>query len=258
MSRIGKRPVVLPEGSTLYLYEVDVSFATSKQKMNKIVFSGRAGTVESILPPSVCLRNESSETPHPQSQTTPESAETAPAKTTTSPAGGNRPIGDPAVQLPRARLIQTYTGGNSVSIEIRLPKDSPAKPLKKSAKASLLGRSRTLLENMVVGGTHCFEKKLELKGVGYRADKTASHESSGNEILKLYVGKSHVEEIAVHPEVSVDLPSPTEIVIKGISKQLVGNFAAKVRDVRPPEPYKGKGISYAGEQIQRKAVKASK
>jgi len=176
----------------------------------------------------------------------------------TSFVRGNRPIGDPVVQLPRVRLIQTYVEGNLVFIEIRLPKDNSVKPLKKSARASLLGRNRTLLKNMIVGGTYCFKKRLELKGVGYRVDKVIFCRFFGDEILKLYVGRSHVEEMAMHPEVFVNLFSPTEIVIKGISKQLVGSFAARVRNIRSPEPYKGKGISYTREQIQRKAVKASK
>ena len=113
---------------------------------------------------------------------------------------------------------------------------------------ALHGLTRALLANMVKGVTEGFEKKLELVGVGYRAAK------NGNK-LALTVGKSHPVEMDPG-SLSIDVPAPNRITISGIDKEAVGMFAANVRGVRPPEPYKGKGIKYADEVIKRKAGKA--
>ena len=110
------------------------------------------------------------------------------------------------------------------------------------------GTTRALLANMVQGVTEGFEKKLELVGVGYRA------QARGNK-LNLTLGFSHPVEYQVPEGVSVETPSQTEVVIKGIDKQKVGQVAAEIRHFRPPEPYKGKGVRYAGERIVMKEAK---
>jgi large subunit ribosomal protein L6 len=114
---------------------------------------------------------------------------------------------------------------------------------------SLHGLTRTLLSNMVVGVTAGFQKNLELVGVGYRASK------QGNKLV-LAVGYSHPVEIEPDAGLEIEVPVPTKISIKGTDKEKVGALAAKVRAVREPEPYKGKGIKYEGEKIRRKAGKA--
>lgn len=116
---------------------------------------------------------------------------------------------------------------------------------------SLHGTTRSIIQNMVSGVTEGFSKSLELVGVGYRANK------SGEKVV-LNVGFSHPVEIVPEKGVEFEVPSNTKIVVKGIDKELVGATAAKIRAVRKPEPYKGKGIKYEGERILRKEGKAGK
>jgi large subunit ribosomal protein L6 len=116
---------------------------------------------------------------------------------------------------------------------------------------ALHGLVRSLLDNMVQGVTQGFEKSLEIQGVGYRAQK------KGND-LELAVGYSHPVTKPAPKGIEFDVPQPTRIVVRGIDKELVGQVAAEIRAIRKPEPYKGKGIRYAGEQIRRKAGKAAK
>ena len=113
---------------------------------------------------------------------------------------------------------------------------------------SLHGLTRTLVDNMVVGVTSGFEKKLEINGVGYRAAKEGKK-------LVLNVGYSHQIEVEDTEEVSTEVPNPNTIVVNGIDKQKVGQFAAEVRGKRPPEPYKGKGVKYDYEVVRRKEGK---
>ena len=113
---------------------------------------------------------------------------------------------------------------------------------------SLHGLTRTLVDNMVVGVTNGFEKKLEINGVGYRASKE-------DKKLVLNVGYSHPIVMPETEDIQIDVPDANHIVIKGIDKQKVGQFAAEVRGKRPPEPYKGKGIKYDYEVIRRKEGK---
>ncbi len=123
------------------------------------------------------------------------------------------------------------------------------KPVNDSKPArSAWGMTRTIIANMITGVTEGFTKKLEIVGVGYRAAK------QGNDI-KLNLGYSHDVVYKVPEGISVDIPKPTEIVISGIDKQKVGQVAAEIREWRKPEPYKGKGIRYAGEYIFRKEGK---
>ncbi len=116
---------------------------------------------------------------------------------------------------------------------------------------ALHGLTRSLVANMVIGVTDGYQKTLEIQGVGYRAQKR------GND-LELSVGYSHPVIKAAPAGIEFDVPSPTRIVVRGIDKELVGHVAARVRASRKPEPYKGKGVRYAGEQIRRKAGKAGK
>ncbi|MBV8395988.1 MAG: 50S ribosomal protein L6, partial [Actinobacteria bacterium] len=113
---------------------------------------------------------------------------------------------------------------------------------------ALHGLTRTLVANMVEGVTNGFEKRLELQGVGYRAALAGSN-------LELQVGYSHPVRIVPREGISFEVPTPTEIVVRGIDKQVVGQTAAEIRKVRPPEPYKGKGIRYQGEFVRRKVGK---
>ncbi len=117
----------------------------------------------------------------------------------------------------------------------------------KSAMA-LTGTTRALADNMVTGVSKGFEKRLQLVGVGYRAQ-------AQGKVLNLTLGFSHPVEFAVPEGVSIETPSQTEIVIKGMDKQLVGQVAADIRAYRPPEPYKGKGVRYADEHVVRKEAK---
>ena len=116
---------------------------------------------------------------------------------------------------------------------------------------SLHGLTRTLIDNMVIGVTHGFEKKLEINGVGYRAAKEGKN-------LVMNLGYSHQVTVEETDGISIECPSANKIVISGVDKQKVGQFAAEVRAKKPPEPYKGKGIRYKGEVVKHKEGKAGK
>jgi large subunit ribosomal protein L6 len=115
---------------------------------------------------------------------------------------------------------------------------------------SMHGLTRTLLANMVIGVTDGFEKQLDIVGVGYKA------EAKGKELV-LALGYSHPINYKIPEGITIETPVPTQIMVQGIIKQQVGQVAAEIRKMRPPEPYKGKGILYAGEQIKRKAGKTA-
>ena len=123
-----------------------------------------------------------------------------------------------------------------------------ARPTERGEDRSLHGLTRTLIANMVEGVTNGFEKKLEIQGVGYRATLSGTN-------LELAVGYSHSVRIEPREGISFEVPVPTQVVVRGIDKQLVGQMAAEIRKVRPPEPYKGKGIRYEGEFVRRKVGK---
>ena len=116
---------------------------------------------------------------------------------------------------------------------------------------SLHGLSRTLINNMVVGVTAGYSKKLEIIGVGYRAQKQGKK-------LVLNLGYSHTVEFEEENGITFEVPDQTTVIVSGISKQTVGQIAAQIREKRPPEPYLGKGVKYAGEYIRRKAGKTGK
>jgi len=125
------------------------------------------------------------------------------------------------------------------------------RPTNNKRHRSLHGLTRTLIANMVEGVTKGYEKKLELVGVGYRAQK------QGNKLV-MSLGFSHPVEMEDPEGIVTETPNQTEITVKGIDKQLVGNYAAKIRAWRKPEPYKGKGVKYVGEVIRRKEGKTGK
>ena len=116
---------------------------------------------------------------------------------------------------------------------------------------SLHGLTRTLINNMVVGVTEGYSKKLEINGVGYRAEK------KGNQVV-MKLGYSHDVTIDENEDIQLDVPDANTVIVKGIDKQKVGQFAAEVRSKRPPEPYKGKGIKYDYEVVRRKVGKSGK
>jgi large subunit ribosomal protein L6 len=126
-----------------------------------------------------------------------------------------------------------------------------SRPTEQKLHKQLHGLTRSLVNNMVVGVTEGYRKGLEINGVGYRAVKVG-------EKLQLNLGYSHPVEIEPPNGISFELENPTHLAVVGIDKELVGQVAAQVRSTRKPEPYKGKGVRYAGEQVRRKAGKAGK
>jgi large subunit ribosomal protein L6 len=152
------------------------------------------------------------------------------------------------VKGPKGELTQKFSERVKIKVdgnEIIVNRQSDDK-----VDRSLHGLSRALLANMVAGVNEGFSKKLEIVGVGYKA------EMKGKKLI-LNVGYSHPIILGVLDEIKLETPSPTEIIVSGINKELVGAVSAKIRSFRKPEPYKGKGIKYAGEYIRRKAGKAA-
>ena len=176
MSRIGKKPVVIPANVT-----VDIA------EGNAVTVKGPKGTLTQQLEPSMTIRQEGAE------------------------------------------------------LLVSRPNDE-------KENRALHGLTRALLHNMVVGVTEGYKKSLEINGVGYRAAK------EGNKLI-LTIGYSHPVEVSEIPGITIEVPQPNQIVISGCDKQMVGQFAAEVREKRPPEPYKGKGIKYTDEVIRRKVGK---
>ena len=136
----------------------------------------------------------------------------------------------------------------SIKVEVDAGVIHVSRPNDNKENRSLHGLTRTLIDNMVVGVTKGFEKKLEINGVGYRASKEGKN-------LVLNIGYSHNVVVPETADIQIDVPDANHIVIKGIDKQKVGQFAAEVRGKRPPEPYKGKGIKYDYEVVRRKEGK---
>ncbi len=153
------------------------------------------------------------------------------------------------VKGPKGELSQAIDP--SMKIEINDGVLIVSRPTENKKHKSLHGLSRTLINNMVVGVTEGYEKKMEIVGVGYRAAKQGKK-------LVLNLGYSHPVEMEDPEGIETEVPNQLQIVVKGINKQLVGNYAAKIRAWREPEPYKGKGIRYAGENVRRKEGKTGK
>jgi large subunit ribosomal protein L6 len=171
---------------------------------------------------------------------------------------GRQPIPVPAgvdVSLAPGRIA---VNGPLGALEQRLPvrmkverQDDTllvTRPTDRGEDRALHGLTRTLVANMVEGVTKGFERRLEIQGVGYRATLRGT-------VLELNVGFSHPVVKEPPPGITFEVPAPTQVVVKGVDKQQVGQVAAEVRRVRPPEPYKGKGIRYEGEYVQRKVGK---
>ena len=177
MSRIGKKPVMIPAGVT-----VDIA------EGNNVTVKGPKGTLSYTFHPDMILKLD----------------------------------------------------GNTVTVE---------RPDEEHLHKSLHGLTRTLLSDMVEGVEKGYSKTLEVNGTGYRAEK------KGNQLV-MRLGYSHEVFMEEIPGITIEVPAPNQIIIRGIDKQVVGQFAAEVRGKRPPEPYKGKGIKYSTEVIRRKAGKA--
>lgn len=153
------------------------------------------------------------------------------------------------VKGPKGELKEQLSEDMKINIEGNIA--TVERPTENKKHKSLHGLTRSLLSNMVEGVTKGYEKKLELVGVGYRANKQGKK-------LVLSLGYSHPLEWEDPEGITVEVPSQTEIIVKGIDKQIVGNYAAKIRELRKPEPYKGKGVKYVGEVIRRKEGKTGK
>ena len=172
-------------------------------------------------------------------------------------------IGKAPIEIPSGVSIQLEPGRVAVSgplgsLQQVVPKRmkieqedgilNVSRPTERAPDRELHGLTRTLIANMVEGVTKGFEKRLEIQGVGYRA-------ALKGDDLELQVGYSHNVTIKPRTGITFEVPAPTQVVVKGTDKQQVGQTAAEVRKVRPPEPYKGKGIRYEGEFVRRKVGK---
>ena len=149
----------------------------------------------------------------------------------------NGPLGELSQAVPQRMKIEQGDGELVVT-----------RPTERGEDRALHGLTRTLIANMVEGVTKGFEKHLEIQGVGYRAQLKGTD-------LELSVGFSHPVVVKPRAGITFEVPGPTQVVVKGIDKQKVGQTAAEIRKVRPPEPYKGKGIRYRDEQVRRKVGK---
>ena len=149
----------------------------------------------------------------------------------------NGPLGELAQDVPQRIAVAQEDG------ELRV-----TRPTERGEDRALHGLTRTLIANMVEGVTRGFEKRLEIQGVGYRAALQGTK-------LELSVGYSHPVHMEAPQGITFEVPTPTSVVVRGVDKQQVGQVAAEIRRVRPPEPYKGKGIRYEGEFVRRKVGK---
>ena len=174
---------------------------------------------------------------------------------------GNKPVAIPAgvdvkidgsvvtVKGPKGTLTREFNSRMAISQEgaeiiVKRPNDE-------SVNKSLHGLTRTLINNMVIGVTEGYAKELEINGVGYRVAK------NGKQVV-MNLGFSHDVVVSDTDDITLEVPAPNKIIVKGIDKQKVGQMASEIRGKRPPEPYKGKGIKYANEVIRRKEGKAGK
>ena len=154
--------------------------------------------------------------------------------------------GSIAVKGPKGELSQTYS--QEMKVEQTDGIVTVSRPTDRGPHRALHGLTRSLIANMVEGVTDGFEKRLEIQGVGYRAALKGKN-------LELALGYSHPVPIEAPEGIEFEVPQPTEVVVRGIDKQAVGEIAAQIRKKRPPEPYKGKGIRYRGEHVARKVGK---
>jgi len=168
------------------------------------------------------------------------------------PSGVQVTVADRTVTVkgPKGTLSRPIPG------DIQITEDDGAlnfaRPNDERRNKALHGLTRSLVNNMVVGVTEGFKKELEIVGVGYRA------EAQGPNALRLNLGFSHPVNVSAPDGIAFEVPVPTQVVVTGIDKEVVGQVAANIRSIRKPEPYKGKGVRYAGERVLRKAGKAGK
>ncbi|MDE5792202.1 MAG: 50S ribosomal protein L6 [Oscillospiraceae bacterium] len=169
----------------------------------------------------------------------------------TVPAGVDIKIADNLVTVkgPKGELSQQFSKELNIKLEDSVV--TVTRPSDDKKHRSLHGLTRTLIHNMIEGVVNGYSKTLEIDGVGYRAAKQGKN-------LVMNLGFSHQVIVSETDEIAIEVPQPNQIVIKGIDKQKVGQFAAEIREKRLPEPYKGKGIHYMGERIIRKEGKAGK
>jgi len=171
---------------------------------------------------------------------------------------GNKPIEIPAgvtvdvgpgrvtVNGPKGELVQAVDQDMTIKVDDGVL--TVSRPTDRGEHRALHGLTRSLIANMVEGVTNGFEKRLQIQGVGYRAKPQGKS-------LELSLGFSHPVNVQAPDGIEFDVPQPTEVIVKGIDKQLVGEIAAQIRRHRPPEPYKGKGVRYADEHVRRKVGK---
>ncbi len=171
---------------------------------------------------------------------------------------GNKPVEIPAgvtvdvgpgrvtVNGPKGELTQAIDSAMDVKVTDGVL--TVARPTDRGEHRALHGLTRSLIANMVEGVTNGFEKRLQITGVGYRAKPAGKG-------LELSLGFSHPVSVPALDGIDFEVPQPTEVIVRGIDKQLVGETAAQIRRHRPPEPYKGKGVRYADEQVRRKVGK---
>ncbi len=150
---------------------------------------------------------------------------------------------------PKGTLTETFH--NDMNIELKDGVITVTRPSDEAKHRSLHGLTRTLINNMIIGVSQGFSKELDVMGIGYRVAKQGKD-------LVMTLGFSHQVTVSEVPGITIDVPNPNKIVISGPDKQQVGQFAAEVREKRPPEPYKGKGIRYTGEFVRHKEGKAGK
>ena len=172
-------------------------------------------------------------------------------KPITVPAGVDVKIDGSTVTVKGPKGTLTNTFNRDMIIKTEGTELIVERPSENKLHKSLHGLTRTLLNNMVEGVTNGFTKSLDIEGIGYRAAKQGKN-------LVMNLGYSHQVIVPEIEGITIDVPAPNKIVVNGIDKQKVGQFAAEIREKRPPEPYKGKGIRYTGERIIRKEGKAGK
>ena len=164
-----------------------------------------------------------------------------PESVTVSVAPGRVSVNGPKGELEQAVSPAMTIEQEDGTLRVQRPTD-------RGEHRALHGLTRSLIANMVEGVTDGFEKRLEIQGVGYRARLQGKS-------LELALGYSHPVSVTAPEGIEFEVPQPTEVIVRGIDKQLVGEIAAQIRRHRPPEPYKGKGIRYAGEHVRRKVGK---
>ena len=150
------------------------------------------------------------------------------------------------VKGPKGTLTKEFKPGMKITVDGAVV--TVERPDDEAANRSLHGLTRTLINNMIIGVTEGYQKVLEINGVGYRCQKTGKD-------VNLNVGFSHPTIVSDTEDCTLEVPQPNQIIVKGIDKQKVGQYAAEIRGIRPPEPYKGKGIKYTTEVVRRKEGK---